>query len=226
MNPVLERIKHANGLADDAPIGVRACISSVELITKANTRDVVGIATTDAIDSESEVVLPEGADTTYFAANRKVFVDHWTTMDHCVGTLRSMKLDTSSALKGWRVRIALAREGTNELADFVAAMAADTGIGLSIGFMATNYGPPTPEEAKRYPGARTIIRNWEWYELSFTPFPCNVSCQAGAAADLMDGNSKSKMLERMQSKASASVRRKLGIEKTYQLLPRRIVIGF
>lgn len=203
---LIDRIRRSCVLEDDTKIGVRACFGAgVRLQSKENTHDVIGMATTDEVDQEGDVVLPGGADTKYIGRNRKVFVDHWTEMGSLVGTIRSMKLIEGTP-SGWQVRVALQRGGA--YTDLIAELASTVGIGFSIGFVPLEWGAPTPEEAKKYPGATNIIRRWEWYELSFTPFPCNVSCQTSGTAKV-GGERAERMLKTLRKKATPEARRML-----------------
>lgn len=200
-------IKERCRLDDDVVLGVRASVDpSAHLIQKANTLDVVGMATTDDVDSEGDVVLPDGADRTYIDRNRKVFVDHWTGTDNLVGTIRSMKLVDKAGSRGWLVRVALIEACS--YTPLISELAATVGIGFSIGFMPLEMGSPTAEEKAKYPGAERIIRRWSWYELSFTAFPCNVSCQTGGTSEL-EPEFRRRTLERLSVKHTPEARRML-----------------
>jgi hypothetical protein len=78
------------------------------------------------------------------------------------------------------MRVALLNDPNNECVRACEVLAAAGGLGASIGFEATNFGPPTPEEEAQYPETDTIIRNWKGLEVSFTGMPCNVACQSMA----------------------------------------------
>jgi hypothetical protein len=150
---------------------------SLKLDTEANKRDIIVRANTAAIDCENEVVVPEGASLGYLEKNRKVFFEHrYNYPEDCIGAIRRgyPKLVDGE----WMVRIGVSR---CEAGDRLLRDAADFGIGVSIGFDALDYGPPTDDEIKRYGGGvpfRSIVRKWEWIELSVTAMPCNVECQS------------------------------------------------
>lgn len=180
----IRRLREKTGSED---VGIRGCYGSPGMVkSDGGTHDILGIATTNDLDSSREVVLPEGADVTYFVQNRSVFVDHRYDMASCVGKLRVPSLRLAKNVHGvpygWEVRIAMSKSANQELVRDCMALAQD-GIGMSIGFRALDWGAPTADEAKRFPGAQTIIRKWQWLELSLTPFPCNVACRGFAMDD-------------------------------------------
>jgi len=139
--------------------------------------DIVAIATTDDIDLEDEVVMPSGLDKAYMVKNKQVFVDHEYGIDKAAGFIRSIgAYPERGEQRGWRVRIGLY---DNPVAAAVKEIARKSGqIGVSIGFKPLKVSAPTEGERKRY-GDRVqrVIREAEWFELSFTAIPCNVSCQ-------------------------------------------------
>jgi hypothetical protein len=186
---LIERIKTRHALREDAPVGIFATFDSKAALDTANgNNDIIAIATTDSIDLDDEVVLPGGADFSYILGtngkgNRKLFVDHEYEIDSCVGSLRSLTpWPSQAAMRGWQLRARLFDGMPYPAAEAVAKIIAQDGIGISIGFIADEYGAPTPDEAKRYPGATSIVRKWRMLEASFTCMPCNVSCQTLAVS--------------------------------------------
>lgn len=145
-----------------------------------NDRDVIVVATTDDIDLDNEVVLPGGADLSYFQKNGEILIDHNSGVQHNCGVMRPgfpRKIVSGGEHRGWEVRF---RVDKGDLGDMVLEKFRTREYGVSIGFDPINYGPPTEEEAKKYPGARTIVRSWKWIELSVTPVPCNPSARGRA----------------------------------------------
>ena len=60
------------------------------------------------------------------------------------------------------------------MAKDVATLVAEGVVrGVSVGYVATDFGRPTPEEVEQYGDLRSIVRKWLWLELSVTPMPCN-----------------------------------------------------
>jgi hypothetical protein len=172
-------IKSRHGLAEDAPVGIFATFDTkAALDTENGNNDVLAIATTDNVDLDDEVVLPSGCDWSYLNANRKLFVDHQYDISHCVGALRSMApYPSKGAMKGWSIRARLYDGMPYPAAEAVQKIIAQDGIGISIGFLALDYGAPTADERIKYPGASSIVRKSKLLEASFTCLPCNVSCQ-------------------------------------------------
>jgi hypothetical protein len=173
-------------LAAEKPIGIVSSFSTVrkELTANPSIINIVGWATTDAVDSVGDVVLPEGLDwKTYFLRNGgQMFVDHQYTVTDRVGWARdTMKLaKTPAGGRGWLIRGEVRIDEMNPKARAVIAGAEDGGIGLSIAFEATDYSQPTPEEKTLYPNAKAIVRKGRVIEVSYTFMPCNVECQTQA----------------------------------------------
>lgn len=154
-------------------------------------RDVVVVATTDAVDLDREVVLPGGLDTSYLEQNRSIFKDHAYGVDDLVGRLRHIKpWPDPKSMRGLEVRFTVI-DGPQ--GDKILGLFRSGDMGVSIGFEPLEYGPPTEEEQAKYPGAKTIIRSAKLLELSVTPFPCNPEAR-GRAASNAKGRTKSKQV--------------------------------
>lgn len=175
--PILERMKRHHRLNDEAVVGThRTGCQITGTKTAGNDRIVFGVATTDSVDLDREVVLPDGADRAYLDRNKAVFADHnYESLSH-IGTIRNIWREGN----GWKYSVNLFHGLRHPLADDMYAKAQQGGIGASIGFQALEWGKPTVEEAKRYPRAKTIIRKWAWIELSLTAMPANLDCQGEA----------------------------------------------
>ena len=166
---------------DDAIVGVVASFATDVKIER--DRNIEVIANTDDIDLQDEVVVPSGADTDYIVRNGKVFADHMYGMTDVVGSIRYIaKYPTPKDHRAWKARIQMLALAGNSLPDDILTIAREVGIGVSIGFEAVDYGPPTEDESKAYTGKtgppRSVVRRWKWLELSFTAFPANVACQS------------------------------------------------
>lgn len=182
--PLVERIKAKHGwLRESDAVGVFSCFDSKAAIdTAGGNNDVIAVATTDAVDLEDEVVLPEGIDWSYVldtknTANRKMFVEHEMEVDKCVAFVRSIQPYRKSALNGWQVRFQWLRNSPFPWVAQCQSIAEQDGIGLSIGFLRSDAGRVTAEEAKRYPKARTAVRKCKAVEISLTCIPCEVNSQ-------------------------------------------------
>lgn len=172
-------IKAQHELPEDAPVGIFATFNTKAVIdTSKGNDDIVVIATTDDVDLDDEVVLPQGCDWSYLKRNKKLFVDHKYDIEHCVASYRTMvPYPSAQAIKGWQLRGRLFSDLPYPAAEAVRKIAEQDGIGISIGFLALDYGPPTADERIKYPGASSIVRKSKLLEASFTCLPCNVSCQ-------------------------------------------------
>lgn len=178
---IRKRHKDRAGIADETPIGVLGISARDAKIE--DERDLVVIANTDDVDSEDEVVVPGGADISYFRKNGQIFVDHCYATTSVVGKLRALSpRPNPENVRAWRVRMHMLRL-SSQIPDDILTIAAEGGIGVSIGFVPIDFGPPTKEEADRYgTRAKSVVRSWKWLELSVTAFPCNVACQTIGSA--------------------------------------------
>lgn len=177
--PLVERIKSRHGLSADAKVGIIGCFDTKAAIDNdKGNNDIVAVASTDGLDLDEEVVLPEGADLSYITTNRKLFVDHCYDIEYAVASLRSVSaVKAGGVQRGWSIRSRLLQGDIHKAARLVESIIAQDGIGLSIGFLATDSGRPDANESKAYPGAGGIVRKWKMLEVSYTCLPCNVSCQ-------------------------------------------------
>lgn len=219
---VLERCH----LPESSVVGRTSCYGkNTGLFTKNGNVDVVGIATTDHVDSEGDVVLPGGCvPKSYFEQNGKVFMDHWTGGEDLVGWKRFIKPVEGRwdgvESRGWQVKVALIKSSPHY--DMLCEVCSATTFGMSIGFIPLEMGPPSKDEAARYPGVKNVIRKWEWYELSFTPFPCNVNCQTQTVTPVESDGAK-RMAEYLTTKAKSPGARRL-LRLRALVVPTRLVV--
>jgi hypothetical protein len=176
---ITDAIRTRHLLNPQTPIGVRGIIGKdVTVQENAQDRFLTVTATTDDIDEDGEIILPDGADTEYFFQNRQVTVDHSLSTRDVVGSLHSANLKPN----GWVLRIRMYKLASSLFADDILTIAREVGIGVSIGFVPTVYGPPTPQELAKYGKTgktiTNVIRKWKWVELSIAAFPCNVNCRS------------------------------------------------
>lgn len=176
-------------LGKDAAIGVVSSFCQEQSVAdRPNGLDITLVATTQDIDLDREVVKPEGADTSYFFNNRSIFVDHYYDFEHCVGKLRSaLPISKGGVQTGWRITFHLFPLKKNPFAADIETFARDNALACSIGFNAIDAGKPTAAEVLRFKQGdqtpRSVVRAWEWLELSITMFPCNVMArQVGFSA--------------------------------------------
>lgn len=187
------RATEASGDAASA-VGVVAGWSG-KMTVEGDGRTVQAVANTDDIDLDDEVVVPSGLTPGYFAKNKSVFVDHMYDMGSYVGQLRELKAfpGEGDAQRGWLARVHMV---DTPLGNDVLTLCRETGLGVSIGFRATDYGPPTSDEKKRYTRngitPKSVVRAGELLELSFTAMPANVSCRT-----LSIGEAKSAAMDQL-----------------------------
>jgi hypothetical protein len=197
-NTIIDRIRKRSGA--EGPIGVRGVFpKAMELMAE---RTVRVIANTDDIDLQQEVVVPNGADTSYFFANGNVFVDHQTDFDYFVGKRRrASPYPNNRDFKAWQIDVWVR---PTELGNDVLTMAQAGAVGVSIGFIPTDWGRPDAGEVKSYgTQLESIVRRWKWLELSFTAFPCNVACQSQG---MVRDESKAAAIEELLTKGAIKMK--------------------
>lgn len=128
-----------------------------------------GTVNTARLDGDDEVVLPGGADFSYFpeVANT-VYLNH--NYDNPIGTCAVLQATPREI----RVKTRIAKTPSGN--DVETLIIEDVLRGLSVGFKRIDSGPPTPDETNSHPGARNICRTWKKIEYSPTCMPCNPAC--------------------------------------------------
>lgn len=204
---LVSRIKSRHALKADSRVGIVGCFDTKAALDKdGGNYDIVAVATTDGVDLDDEVVLPEGADLAYLKTNRKLFADHCYDNENAVATLRSIApIKTGDSIRGWKIRARLFQGEIHKAARLVESIIAQDGIGLSIGFVSMDDGRPNADEMKAYPKATSIVRACKLLEVSFTCLPCNVSCQTmqgvrdeGKAAEIAERSDEARKFFRLE----------------------------
>jgi len=143
---------------------------------------IEGYATTNAVDLEGEVIIPEGIDyRTYYydkskPTNKTMFVDHEYDTMSAVGMCRNLKLTPRGLICQGR----LIKGGVNQKRDWVELLAKQHSICHSVVCKRLETGPPTKDEQRIFPNATRITRRSLLIEISYTPLPMNGECQGYA----------------------------------------------
>ena len=185
--------------------------------------EIGAMATTDDVDQDQEVVLPEGCDWSVFERiGKHMYADHWYGIENRVGLARSWALRPNGpGRKGWFMTSVIRRDPDYPMRGAIIEAALESVVGLSIGFEKVDGSAPTPEESKRYPGVGYVIRKAKIFEVSFTFMPCNINCVSASVASVTD-----KHAERVAEWAVKSGRLR-GFEELFSV-PRRkrvVVLG-
>lgn len=217
--------KHLFKYVGNRPIKVaRAGLHAKNTMEKPEQKGstVISIVSTNDVDLDDEVVLPGGMlPNSYIMENKSIFVDHEYDSEHTIGAMRRM-----TTVKAGGVPLAIKMQSHlfgnhNPFARAVRDMLSVGIAGNSVGFIPVDYGAPTPEERKQYPGASSIVRVWECLEVSFTPMPCSKRCRAvGEVAE--DDEDIAKALAGFDDDVLAV----FGITKADPAKPQRIVHWF
>lgn len=140
-------------------------------------RDLIVTANTDQVDLDTEIVVPAGADTTYYDTRRANFLDHNYSFEMHVGSMRSFKrFPSDGEQRAWVNRSHIFNGLKSPYADDLWTVSQQSGIGSSIGYEEIEGSPPTKSDPVRYQKSAWVTRKWRMLELSFTALPCNVGC--------------------------------------------------
>lgn len=164
--------KLVSGAADVGVVG--SYLKAAQTIEENGGYEIEGIATTDDVDCDDEVVMPEGLDWGTFNRYKTVYLDHYYGTENACATRRWVKRTGN----GWLLRARMLK--TCEETPKLLELAREQALGMSIGFVPTDRGTPSPEERKRYPKANSIVRKAMVFEVSLTSMPCNLACQTTA----------------------------------------------
>jgi HK97 family phage prohead protease len=134
------------------------------------SRTVVAIISTDAVDRDGEVVLPQGMRRKAFQGNPVVFTNH-DYFSLPIGKALWVKAEPRRVLAKYQVsdKTPEAREVWDLLRDGVLQA-------HSIGFVSHTASAPTAEEISARPDwstARLVHRDWELLEFSVVGVPAN-----------------------------------------------------
>lgn len=167
----------ARGMDGDVGMfGVR--FTKIEVKSEQKGYELDGVATSDMVDCDDEVVLPDGVMWDKLNKYKTLYVDHQYGVRHAAATLRNVVRKENR----WRVQARLLPDDYSEDIPRLRVLASEGMLGMSIGFLALDRSAPTPEERKRYPGCESVIRKADVFEVSFTAMPCNLSCRASLAS--------------------------------------------
>lgn len=165
---IVRRLKASPNFPDDQGGEVRA---KAALLTSPSidreARLVKGLVSVAVPDMDREVVVPSGLDTSYFPDKVKaVYLNHdYNALP--VGACRRLQVKD-----GGRSLYAATYVARSALGDDLLTAIEDGIInGFSVGFIATDYGPPTSEETKSYGMCDNVIRKGRLIEYSITPMP-------------------------------------------------------
>lgn len=156
--------------AEDVGV-VGSYLKAAKSIEENGGYEIEGIATTDDVDCDDEVVMPDGLDWKAFESYKAVYLDHMYGTRYAAGVRRWVK----RVGNGWLLRTRLLKEC--EESPKLLELAREGALGLSIGFVPNDRGQPTDAERKRYPRALSVVRSASVFEVSFTSMPCNMRCQ-------------------------------------------------
>jgi phage head maturation protease len=145
--------------------------------------EYVATITTDTVDMDGEVMVPEGMDATDFEKRRTIFWNH----DYArpvAKALGKLKREDGRILSKFRFAERPAAAQGEWFPDTVRALV-DQGVirGVSIGFRPMEQRPPTKEDRRKYGEDCRLVRSrWKLGEWSIAPYQCNPDAVVDAIA--------------------------------------------
>lgn len=165
-------IRKRHGLADDAPVEVKTF--TMEPSTDGDPFAFKARITTDTVDRDFEVLVPQGCDSSEFEKSGTVFWNHNYNMPVAKANGKLVRGDRwidSSAKFAFRP----ADYQGEFFPDFARAMV-NQGIvkGVSVGFMPIESRKPTQKDFETYgKNVGRVTNMWKLLEWSIAPLQCN-----------------------------------------------------
>jgi phage head maturation protease len=158
---------------------ITKCFNAKDLTVNPSSREIVAVISTDAVDRDGEVVLPNGLEKAQYSGNPVVLYGH-DSSSLPIGKTLWIKSDGNKVIAKYRVsdKTQFARDVFGLLQDGILRA-------HSIGFTEHDSSPPTTKEIETRPDwkdARKVIRSWSLLEFSVVPIPCNPEALACAVA--------------------------------------------
>lgn len=197
---------------------------TTDLVLRDKRWEFEGIATSDAVDEDEEVVLPDGVSWKPLEAYKTIYVDHQYGIRNAVAKLRYITRHKARGVNGWKMRAVLLPEDYSpEVAMVRTVIEHDMG-GLSFGFIPEERGAPTADEKRIYPKARSMVRKSRAFEVSVTLMRCNMDCETGRLT-MTDGG-KAAGIRDLVTKGllPASYARAFDPPRTVVVVPSRTVV--
>lgn len=138
-----------------------------------DSRSFEAVITSDALDRDGEVLLPEGMDATDFNKNPIVFWNH--NYDKPIGKAVKMVKDKNS----WKAVTQLAKRPEDHVGEWlpdVALALIKQGVikGVSVSFLPTDYRQPSKKDKSTFgEGVKRVFTKWKLLEYSVAPLQCN-----------------------------------------------------
>jgi len=141
-------------------------------------REFSGIITTDSVDHDNEVLLPDGIQLSTFNKNPIILFNH--DYEHPIGK----SLDLRQTDNGWEATAKIAEKGSTTKADEVWSLVKQ-GIlkGISVGYIELEKRIPSKKDILKFGDkVRAIVSKWKLIEFSIVSAPCNqdaliISCK-------------------------------------------------
>jgi hypothetical protein len=159
--------------------------ADVEL--KPSKREVIAIISTDSVDADQEVLLPEGLTKKNYAGHPVCWAHDQKTP--AIGSVRWVKVDDSPLVPGRKVvKACYFLHGKTELSEQVWQLLntmADDGLPIirshSVGATYNQADRPTSDQLKTRPdwaSANLVVSSWDMHEFSVCNVPANDDCIA------------------------------------------------
>jgi HK97 family phage prohead protease len=157
----------------------RARASQSGATVDEDNRLIKAWATLPVVDLADEVVIPDGVELeadgriAYYSDTRAVFWNHLYDVPP-IGTMRAAALVKKKPHTRKSLRFVWYQsKGTQLARDLFELVREGVVRGVSIGFEAKEFGPPTKAEIEEFGPHSTTVRKYRLREVSLTPMPAN-----------------------------------------------------
>jgi HK97 family phage prohead protease len=148
---------------------------SAEIKVTAGERAVMAVISTDAVDREGDVLIPDGCNSKQYELSPSLFFNHdYYTLP--VGKCVGLKREDSRIVAKFVLaeRPADHPEGEEWFPSTLLSLFQQGVVnGFSVGFEILDSRPASPRDITKFgDGCRRVISKWRLYEVSVAPMPC------------------------------------------------------
>ena len=166
---------------------------STDVTVDEGERAVTARISTNAVDRDGEVLIPQGMDAKDYQKNPVIFFNHAWSDYHAetnekipVGKCVALKREDDAVIAKmvFATRPATHPEGEEWLPDTLFALY-QQGVmnAFSVGFTPSEYRPATDKDIEKFgAGCRRVYSKWKLFEVSAVPLPANQEAVALAVS--------------------------------------------
>lgn len=215
---ILATIRKRHNLKDDVQIGLKQFNSEIKSVGKG--RHFSANITSDRLDRDNEVLLPQGMDATEFMRTKTIFWNHDYSTP--IGAAKTL----SKSLNGWSSDAFIADRPEDYQGDFFpdyvwALLSQDIIKGISVGFIPIETRFPTKKDIETYGSdIRAVHAKWKLLEWSIAPLQSNID---GVVTMVQKGIVKPEIAKRLFPNAAIHIKPKVFAEYIQYVEPKYVI---